>query len=85
MVQLKVNRDKKSLVHLVRLLLKVPDSALNLNLTWNEKKFTLMSQLFTYVCPLSMDRFQKIQGNDQAASNSGDQIVPTNTSQSTCL
>ena len=34
-----------------------------------------MPQLFTYVCPLSMDRFQRIQGNDQATNNSGDQIV----------
>ena len=78
-MQLKVNGDRKSLVHLVWLLLNVPDGALNLNLTWNEKKFTHMPQLFTYICPLSMDRFQRLQGNDQATSNSGDQIVPTNT------
>lgn len=30
-----------------------------------ERKNSLMSQLFTYVCPLSMDRFQKTQGNNQ--------------------
>ena len=44
-----------------------------------------MPQLFTYICPLSMDGFQRIQGNDQATNNSGDQIVPTDTTLSTCF
>lgn len=38
----------KSLVHLVWLLLKVSDSALNLNLTWKEKKFTYVTVI--YLC-----------------------------------